>query len=331
MQFPYTKFLNFGEFFNKKNEDFVAINVGNYHVKGLIVKSGKPTDYFLKERKDISTTLKEIWQEKKITTDNVAISVKDPTTLTRYFPFPKIDKKKLRQSLFYELNKHIPFSPEEVYFDFALLGDASPTQSWLLLAVAKKEFINNILDIFTREKLNVTYISLDSICLVNFFLHYYDQHKKTNTCLLDVGSSFSTLTILRSGVPFLTRDISFSAKDVFGVISHIKNIPLPEIEKQLLLPNNQELLELAQDSLTNLCKEVKNSFDYFEVNKGEHIEQMYLSGGLTYLAGVEAIFKDYLGIETALLSNTQAAAAGFSDEAFQKLKRSFTVAFGLLV
>jgi len=326
---PIVTLLN--SFFTKNTESIVAINVGNYYLKGLVVVKNTIVDYFIKERKELATTLHEIWQEKKINTDKVIISVKDPSTIVRYFPFPKIDKKKLRQSLFYELNKHIPFSPEEVYFDFSLLTDLSLSEAWMLLAVAKKEFINGMLEAFSKEKLNVTRISLDSICLVNFFLRYEEQHKKTNTCLLDVGSSFSTLTILRKGIPFLTRDISFSAKEVFGVISHIKNIPVAEVEKQLLSSNSKEMLEIVQDSLVSLCKEVKNSFDYFEVNKGEHISQMYLAGGLSYLAGIETTFKDYLDIEVGLLCGTQNIAVSFSDEKFQKLKAGFPVAFGLLV
>ena len=184
----YQKLLKLPKFSLKSPETFTAINLGSRYLKGLIVKENKITDFFLKERQDLAGTLRQIWQEKKISTDRVRLSLKDPSTLVRYFSFPKLEKKKMRQTLFYELNKHIPFSPEDVYFDFSILEETHPSEAFLVLAVAKKDFINSILDIFEKEKLKVLDITLYSICLMNFFLQSILENK-INSCILDVGNS----------------------------------------------------------------------------------------------------------------------------------------------
>lgn len=312
-------------------ENFVAINLGNRYLKGLVVNSNRVTDFFLEERGDLPTTLRKIWQEKRIDTDKVKLSLKDKATLVRYFPFPKLEKKKLKQTIFYELNKHIPFSPDEVYFDFHILEEISPSEIFIVLAVAKKDFINPILDVFEKEKLKIFDITLDSICLINLFLHT-EEASALNSCILDVGHSFSTLTILQKRKPFLTRDVVFSTNDIFNMLSHIKNLGPSEIEKLLVSSQNHtEILELAEDSITTLCKEVKSSFDYFEVNRGERIEKLYLTGGINYIAGIAKLFKDELDIEVGFLDTLQKLNISLNTEKFNIVKNSFSAALGLVL
>jgi len=321
----------FNNLLKKETQDFVGINIGNYYVKGLVVSAGRITDYFIKERKDFPDALKQIWQEKNIATNKVKISLKDHSTLVRYFNFPKLDKNKIKQTLFYELNKHIPFSPEEVYFDFSILEE-NPADMFLLLAVAKKELINSTIDIFEKEKKEILGISLDSIYLVNVFLNYYKEEKKINTSILDIGYGFSTLTVLRKGIPFMTRDLTFGTKDILNIISHIKNIPIQAIDKWVSLPeNHKEFLELSQDNITALCREVKSSFDYFEVNKGERIEKVFLTGGLSSVSGMDALFKEHLESEVLFLDNLLNLKTAFSLEQFNILKNTFGVSSGLVL
>ena len=321
----------FNKIFKKETQDFVGINLGNYYLKGLIVRAGQVTDYFIKEKSDLPLALKQIWQEKNISTNKVKLSVKDHSTLVRYFNFPKIDKKKIKQTLFYELNKHIPFSPEEVYFDFSILEE-NPTDLFLLLAVAKKELINNVIDIFEKEKKEILDISLDSICLVNVFLAYYKEEKKINTSILDIGYGFSTLTVLRGGIPFMTRDLTFGTKDILSIISHIKNIPMQAIDKWVTSKeNHKEFLELSQDNIAALCREIKSSFDYFEVNKGERIEKVFLTGGLSSIAGIETLFKEYLECEVLFLDNLLNLKSVFNQEQFDAMKNTFSAASGVVL
>jgi type IV pilus assembly protein PilM len=321
----------FNKFINKETQDFVGINIGNYFVKGLIVHNGVITDSFLKEKKNLPETLKQVWQEKNISTNKVKLSLKDHSTLVRYFSFPKIDKNKIKQTLFFELNKHIPFSPEEVYFDFSILEE-NPTELFLLLAIAKKEIVNSTIDIFEKEKKEILEIGLDSIYLVNVFLNSYKEERKINVSILDIGYGFSTLTVLKKGTPFMTRDLTFGTKDILNILSHIKNIPLDAIDKWVSAPeNHKEFLELSQDNITALCREVKSSFDYFEVNKGERIDKVFLTGGLSSIGGIDALFKEHFESEVLFLDNLSNLKTAISEDKFKILKNTFAVASGIVL
>jgi len=123
-------------FLKKSSEGFVALNLGNYYLKGVIAKDNTVSEAFLEKYTDLATGIKQLWADKKITTNNVRLSLKNPNCLVRYFNFPKTERKRLQQALYYEINKFIPFSAEEVYFDFFVLKVSGFSQVFILLAVA---------------------------------------------------------------------------------------------------------------------------------------------------------------------------------------------------
>ena len=324
------------KFIKKQAEKFAAINIGNYYTRGLIIEDGEATSYFIERKEELAAAVKKLRDNKKISAKKVKISIKTPPCLVRYFPFPKMEKKKLNQALFYEMNKFIPFSPEKVYYDFSILKEISSTEVSVLLAVVKKEFVNKILEIFGKAGLKVTEINLDSVCLINLFLNNYQDNEKINSCLLDIGYNFSTMTIINKGTPFLTRDVKFSAKEVLQIASRIENKSLEEIEKQLFFPKNSgEFLKLTRDSIFNFCQELKSSFDYFEVNKGEPIHKLYISGGLASIEGIENIFVEALDTEVEILKPILEKGLKlnkvFFDKEFGDFKNSFSAAFGLVL
>lgn len=327
--------LSSQKFLKTKTEASLALNIGSHYLKGLIIQGDKISDYFLEPSKDLAKTLTKIWAEKKISSRTVKLSVKNPNCLVRYFSFPKMEKRKLEQALFYELNKHIPFSPEEVYFDYYILRDASPTELSILLAVAKKEFIDNILEVFKALGVRISEINLDSICLINLFLEVCPENKDINSCILDVGNSFSVMTIIHKGVPFLTRDVKFSTQDIVSIAARAKGLKPAEVEQLVIQGKVEDFLEFIQSSISGLCKEIKSSFDYFEVNKGEQIEKLYLNGGLASVKNVEAVFSEALGMKVGILPTIPAGVKTldeqFSDQRFNNFKSGFAAAFGLII
>jgi len=335
MTLPLGKLFQLSRLFSFKEDDFVGVNIGSYYLKGLAIQKGEITDWFLNRNNGLTQTIKSIWAEKKFSNKKVKLSVKGSSCLVRCFPFPKMDKKKQRQALFYEMNKFIPFSPSDVYFDSFNLQDINPKEDLVLLAVAKKEFIDTILDSFSKNNISVTQITLDSICLLNLFLGGNKSGQEENAAILDLGYDYSTLSIAYKGVPFLIRDVKFSTKEIFQIISRVKDVSIEDANKWVnSLKDKREFFKLVFDTLAHFCQELKSSFDYFEVNKGEHIEKLYLSGGLVSVEGIEKIFSELLNIKTEVLniipSDKKNLLSNFLNKQQFFLKNDFTTVFGLV-
>lgn len=324
------------KFIRQESNSFVGINLGNCYIKGLAVEGGKVEKYFIEKNSKLPETIRKLAADKKILKKKIKLSLKSPSCLVRYFTFPKMERKKLSQAIFYEMNKFIPFDPTEVYFDFFILKENNPREISILLAAAKKNFIDQIINTFSEAGLRISEISLDSICLNNLFLNNYEDAEKLNACILDIGYNFSTMTILNKGIPFLTRNFKFSAKDAFQVISRIKNISPAEVEKWISsLKSSKEFLKLISDSITGACKEIKSSFDYFEVNRGERVDKAYISGGLVAVKGFEEGFAENLEMDVEILEvlskNEEKLSEPFEGKKFEAFKNSFSVAFGLIL
>ncbi len=325
------------KFFEKGSQSFTVISLDNYYVKGLVFEQGTAKNYFIERNRDLPPLLKKVWEAKKISSRKVKLSIKNPFCLVRYFSFPKMDKKKIRQVLTFELNKYIPFPSNQVYFDFFVLKELNPSELFIILAVAKKDVIDPILESFKKVNLDVLEINLDSIALINFFREAYpEETKNLNVCILDLGYNFSVMSILNKGFPFITRDIKFSIKDIYEVVSRVKEIPLDDVENWALLSKNkEEFLSLAQDNISNLCEELKSSFDYFEVNKGELIDSLFINRGLLSIEGLEDMFLKFLGTKIEAIKvpseKWNSLKEDISENKFNSFKDNFSVIFGLTV
>lgn len=215
---------------------------------------------------DLGALLKKIAQSYNI--NRVNISVSGPAAIIRYINFPRMQYEELRQALNFEAQKHIPFSVAEVNLDAHILkSDLSNNEMLVLLAAAKKDFINQRLKIIKDAGLNPNIIALDSIALINAFNFNYSKvvdvgHKKA-IALLNIGASQTNLNILEDGLPRLSRDI------------HIA----------------------GPASLSNLATEIRVSFDYYESQSALAVAKIFLSGGGSLFPELKDTLANMLDIE----------------------------------
>lgn len=328
--------FDLSQYIKKKAETFSAINLGEFSSKGLTVKQGKIVDYFIEEKKEITEIIDSLKKNRKIEAKNIRVSVKNPACLIRCFPFPKTNKKELKQALYYQLNKLIPYSPDQVYFDYTVLKEINASQVYILLAAAKKSYIDSILEAFKQKGLTISEITLDSISLINLYLDRYQDKDKVNSCILDIGHSFSTINILEKGITFISREAKFSAKDIIEIITRVKSISEKEAAAALSKINKKsELFTILEENIADWSKEIKNSFDFFELHKGNSLDKLYITGGLASIPDITDIFSANLGIDSEILIPDKSNNLKFSDqfyrEKYKKYKHNLAVSFGLIL
>ncbi len=284
--------------FEGQETTVVFLDVGCRYFKGIVKEQGKFTSFFMEENK--SEPAKEILallRKHHLTTARLNIALKGPDTITRCISFPKVDKTSLRQAFGYELQKHIPFPPAGVYYDVCMLEENySKTDALVLLAAAKKEAVDSIVEELARDNINVDEVSLASVCLMNLFVAALAGD--ANGALLDMGYGSTTLTVTRKNIPYLSREIKISGKTLIKKTASVKNCPATEVENMIVKgTGHAEILEIGEEILLGICEEVRSSFDYFEMNVGEQINALHLTGGLSALSGIDKIMAASLGVE----------------------------------
>ncbi|MCP4653382.1 MAG: pilus assembly protein PilM [Candidatus Omnitrophica bacterium] len=289
------------KFLDDKDTEFVSLDLGTKYIKCLEIKDKKICNVFVEDsRKPTVKSAIELLKKRGLTSKKIKLTLKGPDTIIRYVNFPKLDKAKLKESFGFELSKHIPFPQQDVYYDIFVLDENYSQKEFLvLLAVAKKELIDSLLEEFTKEKISIADISLNAISLIN--LYYHTHHPDSNVAILDMGFSSTILSLLKKDKPYLSREIRIAGKALIKKIAAASGMANEEIDRNLLNPTQQkELLAVGEEVITDLCDEVKNSFDYLEMNTGEQIQTIYLTGGLAAINGVKDTIDAILGIETKI-------------------------------
>ncbi len=109
-------------------------------------------------------------QESRISPTSVFLGVPRSIAILRYLEFPMAVKENLRESLGYELEKHVPFSLEDIYFDFQIISeDKTSGRLQLLLVVVKKETLSPFLGLAKRLGVGISGIEISSTALTNYF------------------------------------------------------------------------------------------------------------------------------------------------------------------
>lgn len=324
----------FDTFLKKDAGDCVSLDMGAAYIKALYTSASRPQQIFVCRHTE--TALDEIagWMEKeRIISKPVRLAVKGPDTLVRYIPFPKVDKKNLKEVMGYEISKYLPFSRDEIYYDTCIVDEAySASEFFILLAAARKNFLDPIIKQCSERKIKIAQISLASIVLVNLFSRANDT--AMNTALVDIGYSSTILNILKKGVPCLSREIKVSSGDFISRTAKIKSISSQDAEKfvtdgqKVSREEINEAISVVEDVVLELSEEIKNSLDYFEVNWGQRINMLYVCGGLSNIKGIDKIMFNSLGIETKIWD----VLAGFDvaqTESFAPYQQVAAVALGL--
>ncbi len=314
----------------------VVIDWGSSSLK--IVSASKQKDSYLitdfaykKTGDNLSLDLSRIWEEKNFPLANITVALDGASTLVRVVDFPLMDKKLIRESLGYELPKYVPFSSDEVYFDYHVLGkDDSRGMLKLIIAVVKKVSLDEKVGLLKFAGLMPSKVTLGPVSLANLFLKSFPQQEKP-VAILDMGFSYSMVIIIYKNSLYLSRELKRGAKDIFTRISNILGKKVDNFED---LENNKDSLEdsFLADASSDLVEEIKISLDYLETKENLLVDKVYVTGGIISSERIKRVLPQALGIELFPLSILKyfSCASGVQEE-LNPLEGNFAVALSSLL
>jgi type IV pilus assembly protein PilM len=302
MKFPSglkTKFL--------KEKIILGLDIGTAGIKFIklrFVKEGIELCGFGAEpmQADLEPLLKNIAQSQNLKKANISVS--GPAAIIRYVNFPKMTPQELEQSLKFEAQKHIPFAVAEVNLDAAILKpDLADNKMLVILTAVKKDFLGQRIKLIEGGSFYVNKVDIDAVALVNAFNFNYskeDLPPSKSVALLNIGASFSNLSILEDGIPHLSRDIQLAGNNFTQKLADSLEVDFKSAEALKLTPDKdkaQKITETLESVLSNLAAEVRTSFDYYESQSTLSVVKIFLSGSGSSFPGLKDILANLLGIE----------------------------------
>ena len=287
-------------------------------------------------KSNLTDMIKAAVAEARVSTKEANISVSGPSLIVRFISMPKMKTDDLKNAIRFEAEKFIPFDISECVVDFQVLTKSeNENRLSILLVAARREQIQDRAQAVEQAGLTVGVIDVDGFAIANSFSRNFPSYDANKTAaLLNIGASYTNLSIVKGGVIYFSRDVAIGSNDFDETIARIFNISPDAAQGLKVSPkeNAGRLAESAKQVATSLLDDVKLSFSYHENQSGQSIDEVYLSGGGAGLAGLDDVFSEALGAKPVRwdpLSFMEKSGKGIDTALLSSSKGSFAVAAGL--
>jgi type IV pilus assembly protein PilM len=159
-----------------------------------------------------------------------------------------------------------------------------------MLVAAKKEIVDDYLDMLGGLDLTPVIVDVDGFALENTY--EFNYQKNENVALVDIGASKMSINILSQGISVVARDIIVGSRQLTEQIQNVFDIDFEEAEGlKVGSIQDEEKREEIEDIFSTTCTqwilEIKKAIDLYHSNHPDHpLQRLILSGGGAKVSGL---------------------------------------------
>ncbi len=303
----------------KKDNLITGVDIGSHAIKvcqlqktgttykliavgSAALPSGAVEDGVLQEPLEVGKALSALLKNLKIKNKKIGISISGYSVIVKKINLEEMEYDALAKYISAEAEQYIPFDLDDVYIDFQKL----PTKKEgtdrcdIMLVAAKKEVVNDYLDMLNELKLNTVLVDVDGFALENIWETV--SGRTENVALVDIGASKMNINIISEGVSVLARDIVVGSEQLTDQLANALNVDYLQAERIKLgivpLEEHKKTVEnIFNQTCTQWVLEIKKAIDlYLANNPDQPLRSIILSGGGAKVNGL----KEYIARETGL-------------------------------
>ncbi len=268
----------------------------------ITIPPGLIEDGTINDSDKVAEYIRQLFKEHKLMEHNVALSIGGFSVIVKKINIQKMDENKLQETIQFEAEQYIPFDISDVNLDFQILGENenNPNQMSVFLVAAKKEMVNEYMNLVQMAGLNPCIIDVEAFALQNIYEFNYDATNE-NIALIDIGASKTSLNILKGFSSLFMRDVSLGCGQINQKIVSLAGCTLEEAEHIKFGSQNdkvsqEDLKEIVSSVVTDWCIEIKRALDFFySTYPDDSITKIILSGGGANIKD----FRHLLSMETS--------------------------------
>ena len=293
---------------NNEKSAMVLKNFNTVNIEPGLIEDGS-----IRDPETVSGYIRELFKSSKLNEKNVAISIGGYSVIVKKINVQTMTEDELQESIHFEAEQYIPFDISEVNLDFQILGERenNPHQMNVLLVAAKKEMINEYINLMQMAKLRPRIIDVDAFALQNIFKLNY-SHENENISLIDIGASKTSLNILKDNVSEFMRDVSLGCDQINHKIASAIGCSIEESEAVKLgqasdMMPMDDLENIVASVVADWCVEIKRALDFFlSTYPDEQINRIVLSGGGANIKKFRELLADETSAEVEVINPFQA-------------------------
>jgi type IV pilus assembly protein PilM len=311
-----------------KKDGFLLKNVAEYKLPEDIISDGVIVDYG-----EVVNGLNEIFKTKKFSHKKVASALKGNSVITKKITIPTVDDKNFRETFRWEAAQYIQMDLEDVNMDFEILSKSEELdQTVVVMAVAKKDLIADMVSVLESAKLKPALIDLEIFALLNTFEVNYGIDSDVNA-VINIGHETSIIAFIKNGLFEFSRELNIGGRHAISIIQQKLDMTMDDVNEIIRDKESMEFNEELQDAIRHfseeLAFEIKNSIDMFTSTQ-LMTSKCYICGFVN-LTGMKDILEEKLDMEINYfnpIANID-IAKGIDSEFLNDNLYRFNVAVGL--
>ncbi|MHB9131256.1 MAG: type IV pilus assembly protein PilM [Armatimonadota bacterium] len=328
----------FGKF--SGTSETVGIDIGSHTIKVvqvihsrngyLLTRAGStPTppeavkQGVVEDRLAVAETIHMLLRTLGISTPLAVAAVAGPSVVIRQVRLPSMPEHQLRKSIHWEARNYISFPVEDSMLEFQILDthtvDGTP-QMEVMLAATPRDLVDSRVETLEQAGLEPIAVELEPFSLIRGVVELVkaDPANPETLALVEIGATFTHITIVSQGAFILTRSVPIAGNhfteaivSVLGVEraqgeeikEHEVRVVTDEASRANLSPVGQEASRALEPQLEELVREIRRSFAFYDyqqtpgsrTNAGG-VNRIILTGGTAKLGGLAAYLQDQLSI-----------------------------------
>ncbi|MFC1816959.1 type IV pilus assembly protein PilM [Thermodesulfobacteriota bacterium] len=256
----------------------------------------------IREPDTAAQKIKELFKTAGIKVQNVALSIGGFSIIVKNIAVQTMTEEELQDTIQLEAEQYIPFDISDVNLDFQIIGESeqNPNQMNVILVAAKKEMVDDYVNVVQLAGLNPYILDVDAFALQNIFETNYESEEE-DVALIDIGASKTSLNILKGYSSVFMRDVSLGCGQINQKIMSLINCSPEEAEKLKFSDTSDkisknDLTEITSSVIADWCTEIRRAIDFFySTYPDAHLKRIILSGGGANIKD----FQDLLAVETS--------------------------------
>ncbi len=314
--------------FSSKKTNSIGLDISDLNLKAVQLSSGRnkiniqalgrvdlPKGIIergsIKDREVVIGALKKLLDKPNygsFTADQVVACLPETRTFIKLIYVAK-GPNKLSDIIESEVEKYVPLSISEIYYDWQIIKEDEENYE-ILIGAAPQHIVNQYIDILQSVKLEVCALEIEAIPICRCLLteespKFNNNAPATSTAIIDIGAKRTSLIIYSENAIIVTLSLPISGEEITDRIASTLEINKDQAEKAKIIcgldQNNAHgiIHNILSDMIQELTGRLTDALEYFSKNYPnlQPIKKIYTCGGGSNIKSLEEILSQNLNLE----------------------------------
>lgn len=294
----------------------------------------------------LQQVLLDVLEAARPSTRRAAIALAGNAVIYKVVQLPVMTELELEDQIAVLADEHVPFSMDEVYMDFQILGASGEDEAEMdvVLVACKREVVDDFQTALHDAGLELAVVDCALFALENAMeitpMHGVPENLEELSdedaevhALVHVGATMTHVNIAINGEMAFVRDQYVGGRSLTEEIAKTRGISLEEAERLKCESPDEIPPEAMEAFYASLVGELQRTLDYYSAQKPDFpVKKMLLTGGGALVPGFAGELGGRLGIDAELVNVMDAIEAPekkFDRDYLAKAGPMFTIAIGL--